>query len=81
VAVKQGINRESAMLYPMGETRPALYEGARRSMAAIGRCRPYDVKFPIQARKEWLSPDPAGGQPKPRTKEGTIAEPLKLLDF
>jgi len=38
VAVKKGIARESALLYPFEETRKALYEGARRAMAAIPDC-------------------------------------------
>jgi D-amino peptidase len=40
VAVKRGITREAAVLYPFDETRQALYEGARRAVPAIGRCQP-----------------------------------------
>ena len=35
VAVKKGLSREAAILYPFEETRKALYEGAKRAMAAI----------------------------------------------
>ena len=41
VAVKQGIAREAAVLYPFAETRKALYEGAKRAVAAIPNCKPY----------------------------------------
>lgn len=80
VATKRGINREAAVLYPFDETRQALYEGARRAVGAISRCRPYRVEFPIQARKQWLVRE-GDKPPRLETKEGTIADPLRLLDF
>ena len=80
VAVKRGLARESALLYPLSETRQELYRGARRAMKAIGRCQPYRLELPIQAKKEYLVP---GGSAKPRltTKEGTVPAALHLLDF
>ncbi|MGE5293240.1 MAG: M55 family metallopeptidase [Solirubrobacterales bacterium] len=78
VAVKRGLSREAAELYPFDETRQALFEGARRSVAAIGRCKPYQLSLPIQAKKEYLE----GGDPNRRiTKEGVVEDVLKLLDF
>ncbi|MBP7051785.1 MAG: M55 family metallopeptidase [Phycisphaerae bacterium] len=81
VATKRGIARESAELYPFEETRQALYEGARRAMAAIGECQPYKLSLPIQAKKEWLVFDKADEPGRRVTKEGTIEDVLKLLEF
>lgn len=52
VAVKKGLTREAAVLYPFEETRQALYEGARRAVAAIPRCRPYKLRLPIRAKTQ-----------------------------
>ncbi|HEY5912281.1 MAG TPA: M55 family metallopeptidase [Verrucomicrobiae bacterium] len=80
VAVKKGVARESAVLYPFEETRRALYRGARRAMAAIPRCRPYRLDLPITAKKQYLAfKDPA--KPELITKEGQIPDLLHLLDF
>lgn len=80
VAVKRGLAREAAELYPFDETRQALYEGARKAMDAIGRCEPYKLSLPIQAKKEYLTPD--ASEPGRRvTKEGVIEDVLKLLEF
>ena len=43
VAVKKGISREAAVLYPFEETRKALYEGAKRAIKAIPQCKPYQI--------------------------------------
>ncbi|MGQ9915195.1 MAG: M55 family metallopeptidase [Thermogutta sp.] len=80
VAVKRGISREAAELYPFEETRQALFEGARKAMSAIGKCKPYRIDVPIRARKQWLIFD-ANGESRLQTKEGVIDDPLKLLSF
>ncbi len=80
VAVKQGVARESAVLYPFAETRQALYRAAKRAMAAIPNCKPYRLDLPIKAKKEYLVFDDAG-KSKLVTKEGTIPDALHLLDF
>lgn len=80
VAVKRGISRESAELYPFAETRAALYQGARRAVAAIPRCRPYRLETPIKVKKQHViyeGPDKG----KLITKEGVINDALNLLDF
>ncbi len=79
VAVKRGISREAAILYPFEETHKALYEGAKKAIAAIPKCRPYVVDLPIKARMEYLdlTSDPA--QPRLMTKEWTIPDALQLL--
>ncbi len=80
VAVKKGLGRESAVLYPFAETRQRLYEGAKRAMKAMKQCQPYRIEAPIQAKKEYLV---FQGSEKPKliTKEGTIPDALHLLDF
>ena len=81
VAVKRGLARQAAVLYPFAETRQALYEGAKRAVAAIPLCKPYKLKLPIQAKKQYLLFD--GPEKKPRlvTKEGTIPDALHIYDF
>jgi len=81
VAVKRGITREAAELYPFDETRQALYEGAKRAVAAIPHCRPYKLALPIQAKKEYLVFDSQSGPGRRVSKEGAIEDVLKLLDF
>ncbi len=81
VAVKRGITREAAMLYPFDETRRALYEGARRAVAAIPQCQPYKLSLPIRAKKEYLVFDSSSGPGRLVSKEGTIENVLKLLNF
>ena len=81
VAVKRGIAREAAMLYPMAETRKKLYQGAKRAMAVIPQCQPYRLSLPIAAKKEYL--DFSGGAVDPQrvVKEGTITDVRRLPDF
>ncbi len=80
VATKQGISREAAVLYSFGETRKALYEGAKNAIAAIPKCKPYIVETPIKARMEWLDLDPGLPTPKLMTREWTIPDALHLLE-
>jgi D-amino peptidase len=81
VAVKRGISREAAELYPFDETHQALYEGAKRAMAALPRCKPYKLTLPIQAKKEYLVLGQDGKPGRKITKEGVIEDVLKLLEF
>ena len=81
VAVKRGISREAAELYPFDETRQALYEGARRAAAAIPKCKPYKLSLPIRAKKEHLVFDSPSGKGRRISKEGTIEDILKLMNF
>lgn len=80
VAVKQGVAREAAILYPFEETRQKLYEGAKRAMAAIPNCKPYRIDTPIKVKKQYLIIKGAE-VPKLATKEGTIPDALQILDF
>lgn len=81
MAVKRGISREAAELYSFGDTRQALYKGARRAVAAISRCQPYKLSLPAQAKKEHLVFDNPSAPGRKITKEATIEDDLKLLDF
>lgn len=81
VAVKKGLSREAAVLYPFSETRKALYEGARLAVTAIPRCKPYRLSLPIQAKKQWLIFDKPDSPGRLETKEGTITDILQLLEF
>ena len=81
VAVKRGLSREAAELYPFDETRQALYDGARRAVAAIAQCKPYKLTLPIQAKKEYLVFDRTSGEGGNVTREATIEEVLKLVSF
>lgn len=81
IAVKRGISREAAELYPFAETRQALYDGAKRAMAAIGKCKPYILTPPLKAKKQYLVQDPPSAPPKLVTKEGEVTNVLQLLRF
>ncbi len=81
VAVKKGLAREAAMLYPFDETRKALYEGAKRAVAAIPKCKPYRLDLPIKAKKQYLILGEPGSKPKLMTKEATIQDALHILDL
>jgi len=81
VPVKKGFAREAAELYPFDQTRMALYEGAKKAIAAIPECKPYLLELPIQAKKQYLDLDPSLPEPVLVTKEGTIEEALYITDF
>jgi D-amino peptidase len=81
VAVKQGVAREAAILYPFEETHQALFDGAKRAMSVIGKCKPYKLTVPIQAKKQYLIFDEPTSPGRLTTKEGTIDDVLKLFEF
>lgn len=84
VAVKEGIAEESAILYPFEETRKALYEGAKKSIAAIPKCKPYILKTPIKAKKVYYDKsglDPRFPIPIITTKEWVIQGEPDFLEY
>ena len=81
VAVKRGLSRECAELYPFEETRKALFEGAKRAMTELPNCKPYEVELPIQARKQWYTLDANGAKDKLMTHEGQILDPREIFSF
>jgi len=74
VAVKKGITREGALLYPFEETRKALYEGAKRAVAAIPFCKPYKLRMPIRAKREGFVFDQCPSQTRLVTSECKITD-------
>lgn len=80
VAVKKGIARESAMLYPFEETRRKLYKGARQAMGIIPDCKPYKLEMPVKAKMQHLALD-GTTTPKLVTKEGTVTNALQITRF
>jgi D-amino peptidase len=81
VAVKRGISREAAELYPFADTHRALYEGARKAVQAIPKCEPYRLSLPIKAKKKYLVFDGSSKEGRLVTKEDTIDNVLNLMDF
>jgi D-amino peptidase len=81
VAVKKGLARESAMLYPFAETRKALYEGAKKAMRNLSSCKPYVLKTPIQVKEEFLNLDPKLPEPVLVTREGIAQDVLQLFSW
>ena len=81
VAVKRGLARESAALYPFERTRKALYEGARRAMATIGSRRPYVLKTPIAVKEQYLNLAPSLPRPELVTREGVARDALHLFSW
>ncbi|MZP55835.1 MAG: hypothetical protein GT600_10335 [Bacteroidales bacterium] len=79
VATKEGLSREAAVLYPFEETRKALYEGAKKAIAAIPKCKPYIVQTPIKAKMTYLNLDPKLPEPELVTREWTIPDARNLF--
>ena len=68
VAVKRGISREAAELYPFDETRQALYEGAEPAVAAIRIASPTSSRCLSRRRRRiWsLTTRPSRAARSPR---------------
>lgn len=81
VAVKKGLSREAAELYPFEQTRKALYEGAKQAVEAIKSCKPYHIQFPVKAKKQWLAKSTGEEKPHLETREKIIEDPLHILDL
>jgi D-amino peptidase len=81
VAVKRGISREAAVLYPFVETRKLLYEGAKQAVAAIPKCKPYKTTLPIKGKLQFLTFEEPGSKPKLVTKEREMPSALDILNF
>ncbi|MDH5397207.1 MAG: M55 family metallopeptidase [Cyclobacteriaceae bacterium] len=81
VATKRGLAREAAELYPFEETRQALFEGAKRAMEAIKKCKPYKMELPIKGKLEYLDLNSNLTDPKRVTKEKTFDSVLDILKF
>ena len=81
VAVKKGIAREAAILFPFEETRKALYEGARKAMEAVPDCKPYKMDFPVKGKLQYLKVNSENTERKLVTKEAVFNDPRDILKF
>ncbi len=81
VATKKGISREAAELYPFEETRKALYEGAKKAVAAIPSCKPYILSTPIRVKEEYLNLDPNLPKPVVVKREGVAGDALQIFTW
>jgi D-amino peptidase len=81
VAVKEGISREAAILYPFEETRPALYEGAKKAMEALPNCKPYKLELPIKGKLQYLKRASETSEPEVVTKEAVFNDQGDILKF
>lgn len=81
VAVKEGIAREAAILYPFEETRKALYEGAKKSMESLSRCKPYKLDMPIKGKLQYLDLNSNPKKPKLVTKNAVFQDPRDIVKF
>ena len=81
VAVKRGVARESAETLSFRGNSQALYEGAKRAVAAIPQCKPFTLKTPIKAKKQWLSFDAENPKGKLMIKESEIPDARHIFNF
>ena len=81
VAVKEGIAREAAILYPFEQTRLALYEGAKKSMEMISHCTPYKMDLPIKGKLQYLDLESKSPEPDLITKEAVFNDARDIYNF
>jgi D-amino peptidase len=84
VAVKEGIAEQSAVLYALPDTYKALYEGAKKAMSVIKKCKPYVLQMPIKAKKTYYSTegaDPRFPIPVLKTSEWVINSEPELKEY
>lgn len=81
IATKKGVAREAAFLYPFEETRKALYEGAKKAVAAIPKCKPFSIQTPIKGKMQYNDPASTPENPKVIVKEKTFDSVLDILKF
>ena len=84
VAVKKGIHREAALLYPLEETQQSLYKGAKQAIASIHRCKPYKLRMPINVKTQYYAVEKYPSQTRLVTKEekvNDISDRLNILLF
>ena len=81
VAVKKGLSREAALLYPFEETRKALYKGAKKAVGIIPVIKPYKIKEPIEVKMEFIDLNPKLLEPELVTREGIAKDGKHILEF
>ncbi|MBN1670485.1 MAG: M55 family metallopeptidase [Kiritimatiellae bacterium] len=81
VPTKRGLGREAAELYPFEQTRQAIFEGARRALAALPDCKPYRLKMPIKAKREWIEHVERPSETRVVVREATLRDLSRLTGF
>lgn len=81
VPVKKGLSREAAVLYPFEETRKALFEGAKKAIAAIPLCKPYILKTPIRIKETYLGTAAGSDKLQLITREGEAVDALHIFSW
>jgi D-amino peptidase len=81
VAVKEGIAREAAKLYPFKETRKALYKGAKESMKVLSQCTPYKMDMPIKGKLQYLDLKSDPENPGIITREAVFQDARNIVKF
>jgi D-amino peptidase len=81
VATKRGLSREAAELYPFEETRKAIFEGANRAIAALPDCKPYKIKMPIKAKREWIQHIERPSTTQVIVREAVLRDTLNVTGF
>ena len=76
----KGLSREAAVLYPFEETRKALYEGAKRAVSLITKCKPYRIEMPVKVKMQQLKTDPGSGLQEPVTFEWISEDAIHILN-
>lgn len=79
VSTKKGLSREAAVLYPFEETRKALYEGAKRAVSLISKCKPYRIALPVRVKMQQLKTDQGSVKPETVTEEWISEDALHIL--
>ena len=79
VSTKKGLSREAAVLYPFEETRKALYEGARKAVSLISKCKPYRTDMPIKVKMQHLKSEPGTTGTEVATAEWISEDALHIL--
>ena len=74
VAVKKGLTREAAILYPFEETRQALYDGAQRAVSVASKCKVYKPRLPIRAKMQYYAVDDYPSITRLVTREAKITD-------
>jgi D-amino peptidase len=81
VATKRGISREAAELYPFEQTRAAIFEGAKKAIAAIPKCRPYKLKMPIACKCEWIEHLDRPSETRVASRAAKVNDASKIVAF
>ena len=60
-----------------GWSASAIFEGARKAIAALPRCKPYTLKMPVQKKVQRIVLE--GSETRLVTEKSTVTDILKIL--